>query len=178
MAGFFSPDNWYWKPFSYVGDAVILSGMWLITSLPIFTAGAATTALYDCVAHCVRGGERDIFSRYFQTFKRELKPAMASFFLWAVLLWAIFKGIQGISAFLPNTNAGVMAVAGLLFLLAVGTGVFAWVLPMLSRFTFSVADLNRMAIRVAFGHIFRTILLGLLTLAAVALCLKIGRAHV
>ena len=51
MAGFFSPDNWYWKPFSYVGDAVLLSGVWLITSLPIFTAGAATTALYDCVAH-------------------------------------------------------------------------------------------------------------------------------
>ena len=176
MAGFFSPDNWYWKPFSYVGDAVLLSGTWLITSLPIFTAGAATTALYDCVAHCVRGGERDLFSRYFSTFKRELKPSMVSFFLWALILWGINRAIRAVGILLPSTNAGVMAVAAMLFLLAVATGVFSWVLPLLSRFTFSAADLNRMAVRVAFGHIFRTILLGIITLGAVAVCLRTGFA--
>ena len=65
MAGFFSSENWYWKPFGYVGDAVLLSCTWVLTSVPVVTAGAATTALYDCVAHCVRGREKDIFSRYF-----------------------------------------------------------------------------------------------------------------
>ena len=176
MAGFFSPDNWYWKPFSYVGDAVLLSGMWLITSLPVVTAGAATTALYDCVAHCVRGGERDLFSRYFGTFKRELVPAMISFFLWALVLFGINRGIRGISGLLPDTNQGVMAVAALLFLQTVVVGIFAWVLPLLSRFTFSVVDLNRMAVRMALGHIVRTMAAGVVTMGAFLLCRRTGFA--
>ena len=121
--GFFSPDNWYWKPFGYVGDAVILSGMWLLGSIPVVTAGAATTALYDCVAHCVRGGEKDVLSRFLSTAKREWKQAFLSTLIWGGALGLGYRMIKAYAAGLPNTNAGVMAVTALLFLLTVGIGL-------------------------------------------------------
>ena len=172
MSGFFSPNNWYWKPFAYVADAVILSGLWLICCLPIFTAGAATTALYDCVAHCVRGPEKDVFGRFFRTLRQELVPSLITSLIWGVILGGGYQLIQVFAGTLQANNASVMLVAGLLFLLCILLGIFSWVLPLLSRFTFPVAALNLTAIRLACGHPFRTVLLGILTAAAVALCLR------
>lgn len=172
MSGFFSPDNWYWKPFAYVADALILSGMWLLGCLPIITAGASTTALYDTVAHCVKGPERDIFSRFFRTFRRELAPSALTELIWAVILGGAYQLIKLFAGTLESNNASVMLVAGLLFLLCIVLGIFTWVFPLLSRFTLPVVPLNLTAVRLACGHPFRTVLLGMLTAAALVLCLR------
>ena len=172
MASFFSPDNWYWKPFSHVADAVILSSLWTLSSIPLFTAGAATTALYDTVAHCVRGPEKDLFSRYFDTFKRELLPSFLSSALWAGILFLFYQGIKAAASVLPANNGSVLLVSGLFFLLSVVVGIFSWVLPLLSRFTFPLPALNITALRLACGHPFRTIVSGLCTVFAFSLCLR------
>ena len=172
MAGFFSSENWYWKPFGYVADAVILSCTWALFSIPLFTAGAATTALYDTVAHCIRGSEKDIFSRFFSTFKRELMPSMICSLIWALVLYGLYMGIRGCAGILPATNASVMIVAGLFFLYSVVVGIFSWVLPLLSRFTFSLGSLNKTAVKLACGHPFRTIASGIFTVLVFGLCLR------
>ena len=172
MAGFFSPDNWYWKPFSHVADSVILSCTWCLCSLPLFTAGAATAALYDTVAHCVRGGEKDLFARFFSTFRRELVPGFLSSALWAGSLFLCYRGIRLAAGLLPATNASVMVVAGLFFLLSLVAGIFSWVLPLLSRFTFSFGGLNVTAVRLACGHPLRTIASGIFTGLTFLLCLR------
>ena len=172
MAGFFSPDNWYWKPFSHVADAVILSCTWCLCSLPLFTAGAATAALYDTVAHCVRGGEKDLFSRFFSTLKRELISGFFSSALWAGILFLMYRGIRLAAGLLPATNASVMVISALFFLLSAVAGMASWVLPLLSRFTFSFGGLNLTAVRLACGHPFRTIASGLFTALSFALCLR------
>ena len=172
MAGFFSPDNWYWKPFSYVADAVILSSMWTLSSIPLFTCGAATTALYDTVAHCVRGREQDLFTRFFSTFRRELKPSFLVTLIWGSLLFLLYQGIRAVTASLSATNVSVMMVAGMLFVFSLAVGIFSWLLPTLSRFTFSLGTLNVTAVRLACGHPFRTIASGIFTVLACGLCLR------
>ena len=172
MAGFFSPDNWYWKPFSHAADAVILSCMWTLTSVPLFTCGAATTALYDTVAHCVRGREKDLFDRFFSTFKRELKPAFLISALWGCLLFILCQGIRAFTALLPATNGSVLLVCGMLFIFSLAVGIFSWVLPLQSRFTFSIGALNVTAVRLACGHPFRTVSSGVVTVLTVFLCLR------
>lgn len=55
------PNNWFWRNVARVGDLIGLSVCWMICSLPLFTAGAATVALYDATVHCVRREEgRDV----------------------------------------------------------------------------------------------------------------------
>ena len=82
----FNPDNWLWQPFSAVADVLILSCLWLICCIPILTAGAATAALYDCCARCIKDGDRALFSRFFRTFRRELLKSIPSVLLWAMIL--------------------------------------------------------------------------------------------
>lgn len=172
MAGFFSSENWYWKPFGHAADAVILSCMWSLGAIPLFTAGAATTALYDTVAHCVRGSEKDMFSRFFSTFKRELVPSMICSFLWAGIFLLFYQGIRFAAGLLPANNASVMLVAGLFFILSLVVGIFTWVLPLLSRFTFPIVPLNITAVKLACGHPFRTVLSGVFTVLTFYLCLR------
>ena len=69
---FFNSENWFWKGFGRLADYFILSFCWLLCSIPVVTIGTATIALYDAVAHCVRGREPDLAKRFFTTFKKEL----------------------------------------------------------------------------------------------------------
>lgn len=168
----FNPENWLWQPFGKVTDFLILSALWIFSSLPIVTVGSAMTALYDCSAHCVKNGDRGMLSRYFRTFKREFLPSTLSFLLWAVMIGGIFAFIRNFTATAdPNTFNLVIAYASVVILVLV-VGIAFWVFPLLSRFTFGIVDLNFTAIRLAIAHLPRTIALGVCTAATVWICLR------
>lgn len=59
----------------------ILSFLWLLTSLPIFTIGASTTAAYDCAFKIIRARDTSVFKDYFRSFRSNLKQATALFFI-------------------------------------------------------------------------------------------------
>ena len=46
MAEFFNLDNPIWRFMGKVFDMMVLTVLWVVTSLPVFTIGASTTALY------------------------------------------------------------------------------------------------------------------------------------
>ena len=104
----FDAESWLWKPFGYVADFLILSALWLLCSVPIVTAGAAFAALYDCCARCVLGGEQELLTRFFRTFRRELKLGSGSFLLWAAVLGG---GVLLISTFAANAAGTDLNVA-------------------------------------------------------------------
>ena len=167
---FFNPENGIWPFFAHVGDLVVLSLLWALCCLPLLTLGSATTALYDSVFHGLRCGEEDILGRYFRTFRKELKNGILSTLLWggiAALYYLILQLLQG-SGKDPVIRTGVTLFTLLppLFLL----GIFCWVFPLLSRFTFTTLALNITALRLSLGHILRSLLMALLALAAIMIC--------
>lgn len=168
----FNPDNWLWQPFGKVADLLILSALWIFSSLPIVTIGPAFTALYDCSAHCVKNDERGILSRYLRTFFRELLPSMLSFLFWAVVLGGIFSMIQSFTATAVSTTFNLIIAYAATILLILVAGIASWVFPLLSRFTFGIIDLNVTAIRLAITQLPRTLALGVCTSITVWLCLR------
>lgn len=168
----FNPENWIWQPFGKVADFLILSALWLFSSIPLVTVGAACTALYDCSSHCVKDGERDMFSRYFKTFRAELVPATVSTVLWAAVLGLLYWLIRSFTAVLEATTFNMVLSYGLLMILAFVAGVCSWVFPLLSRFTFNVSGLNVTALRLAMGHLPRTIALAAVNVAGGYLCVR------
>ena len=168
----FDAESWLWKPFGYVADFLILSAIWLLCSVPIVTAGAAFAALYDCCARCVLGGEQELLTRFFRTFRRELKLGSGSFLLWAAVLGG---GVLLISTFAANaagTDLNVALAYAMAALLLFLTGVPAWVFPLLSRFTFTLGSLQTTALRLSLAQLPRTIALGLLNAACGWLCFR------
>ena len=51
MASLFDPERPLWRGLGTLADVLVLSAMWFTASLPLFTLGASTTALYDAVSH-------------------------------------------------------------------------------------------------------------------------------
>lgn len=54
-------------------DMIVLSVLWVVFSLPVFTMGAASAALYHAVYHHVRKGEDYLFSSFWTAFKDNFK---------------------------------------------------------------------------------------------------------
>ena len=46
LSGFFNYDNPVWRFIGKFGDLIILNVLWFVCSIPIFTIGASTTAVY------------------------------------------------------------------------------------------------------------------------------------
>lgn len=165
----FDPDRLVWRGISSGMDLVYVSVLWLLCSIPVITIGAATTALYDTVVHCVRRREEGIVARFFNTFRAEFKTATLSWLMWlagiglcallAVYLLANGEGTQG---FLFRVN--------LVVALVVVIGSLVWVFPVLSRFTMGFGGLNLAAVKLVFSHLPATLVMGALTLLSGLAC--------
>lgn len=173
MARFFSNENWVWKPFGLVADILLLSCMWFLGAALLLPFGAVTAALYDCCARCVRGHDPRIFQRFWRTAKREFFPSLFSTILWGSVIAAGYALIKLYGNTVEATDVQVAVTSGLLFLLCAVAGIACWVLPVLSRFTFSFGTLQITAVKLAFSHPLRTIVMGVVTVAAGFLCLQL-----
>ncbi|MBP3728865.1 MAG: DUF624 domain-containing protein [Lachnospiraceae bacterium] len=171
MNRFFNPESGIWNAFGVVGELVMLSLLWGICCIPLLTIGASTTALYDSVVHVIRRQDDNLFNRFWGTFRRELKSGIASTLLWLVisgvlvLLFILLRDNTREEA-VRNTGLTLYAILVPFFLLC----VLCWVFPILSRFTFQTLALNATALRLAFGHILRSVLMALITLAGFLAC--------
>lgn len=85
----FNMDNPFFRMLSKMVDTVILSALWVIFSMPIFTMGAASTALYYTVHKTLRRNRGYIYSNFWNSFKDNFKQ---STIVWLILLaiYAIF----------------------------------------------------------------------------------------
>ena len=68
-------------------DIMALSVLWVVFSLPIFTMGAASTALYSAAYHHVRKGEDYLWNSFFSAFKENFKRS--------TLTWLVALAILG-----------------------------------------------------------------------------------
>ena len=87
FSSLFNPEAPFWRLMSSLVDLLALSLLWVFTSLPLITLGASTAALYDAAARCVRQGKSGALSRYFSTFRRELKQGALLSCLGPESLW-------------------------------------------------------------------------------------------
>lgn len=173
MNRFFNAENWLWKPFGYVADVLLLSCIWFLCSVPLITLGAATTALYDTVARCVRGNDNAMFSRFFRTFKQEFKTSTLSALAWAAVIGLGYGAVRVFGNSVAVTDGAVVVTVAALLLLVVVIGIGSWVFPLLSRFSFGFTGLNTTAVKLAVSQMPRTLALGVSTVLAAYLCLQL-----
>ena len=70
-----STDNPIMNFLTIVCDIVILHFLWSLTSLPILTIGASTTALYYTTMKCIRNGQGGVVKLFFKSFRENFKQA-------------------------------------------------------------------------------------------------------
>lgn len=170
---FFDPETDIWKLLGAVGDFLMLSLLWGVCCIPVITAGTATAALYDTAVHALRRKDDALLTRFFSTFRRELKSGILSTLLWIGVLGGEFLLYRGLASALPEGEGRSIALIFYLVLAGFFTlCALAWVFPTLSRFAMSTGSLNAAALRLAFGHILRSAALALLIGGSLLLSLR------
>ena len=100
-------DRPFWRFFSRLGDFFILTVYWVLTSWPVVTIGASTTALFYVCLKTRRGEEGKLWQMYKKSFLENLKQAT---FIWLLYIFiAVDVGIIGYTL----CRQGVLSAADL-----------------------------------------------------------------
>ena len=132
MRRIFDPNGQVMVFLRRVTDLIVLNLLWVVCSLPIFTAGAATSALYYVTLKMVRDEESMVAESFFRSFKENFKQAtgMTALFLGGGALLALEIWItmsMGGGQF--SALLGVFLVLTVVFL-----GVVLYSFPLQARF--------------------------------------------
>lgn len=92
MGRILDPENRFFQAVSWLSDLLGLSLLWIFLSLPLFTCGAASAALYDSVTDCVLPRRSGAFTRFFRVFRKSFKAAAVPSLIWAALAFAVWAG--------------------------------------------------------------------------------------
>ena len=82
----FNPENPLMRFLTKVFDCIALNVLWVVFSLPIFTIGAASTAVYTTIYHHIRLGEGYFWSSFLRAFKENFKRSTLA---WLPLLFML-----------------------------------------------------------------------------------------
>ena len=72
---FFNPENRFWAFMERVTDICVLSFFWFLFSIPVVTAGAATTALFQYTLRLTADEEGYVWKTFREGFKKNFGQA-------------------------------------------------------------------------------------------------------
>ena len=104
----FRYDSPFMRFMALVTNLMLLNLLWLVTSLPIITLGASTTAMYHVVFQYVTKQDDTLIKPFFKSFKENFKQA--------TLLW------------IPHGLIGLALVAEYSYLTVNGSGAIWWLI--------------------------------------------------
>ena len=169
MSKAFQPESGFMGGFSKAVDTVILGFLWLLCCIPVFTVGAASSALYYGFHKAIRQDRGYPLKTFFRAFRDNFKQATG---IWLMVL--VFLSLSGFTCYLLLLMLGRMPMAG--FMLSMGVVIMIvtlmWCLylfPYQSRFQNTWVNVMKNSILLMAANIPRSLLLLILFAAAVAL---------
>ncbi|MDD6572196.1 MAG: YesL family protein [Thermoflexaceae bacterium] len=166
MSRIFSLDSPLWMLLNKITDVIILSLLFIVTSIPIVTAGASLTALYYNMFRLADNTEGNIVRGYFQKFRENFKTAT---FVWLICL--VIGGMLAgdlyicIKMNIPAASflMAFFTMAGVIFM-----AIVTYLFPLLSYCNGSVRKIVFMAFMMSVKEIFRTVFLMFITIIMIA----------
>ena len=154
------PDSKIMQFISRITDIVVLNVMFLLTCLPVFSIGAANTALYDTVFRMDTEREGKLLSTYFHAFRKNFRQSTA---IWLGLL------LFGVATYVNMTRfSDIGGTLGyFLFLVSMLVAlvlvlIFSYVFPLLSQFRNSTRQTLVNALLLSVAHLPRSILIAVI----------------
>ena len=160
---FFSYESKFSQLLLKLCYACYLNLLWFVCSIPIFTIGASTTALYYASRKLVRGEENYIGRQFFHSVKENFKQATV---LWLILLGiGLFLGADGYIVYhLRASSTGTAAVLWTLIMaLLIAAGVvyvivLTQIFPLLASFSNTNLAMLKNSFLIGTHYLFATIM--------------------
>ena len=149
----FSPDSKFMEILGRITDLILLNILFLLTCLPIFTMGAAATALYAMCFRFMREEYRGIVKPYFQAFRDNFRQ---STLIWLLLLLVVGPGLYYFYV-LFSLDSLLRYLAFLFVLLALLSAMTAsYAFPWISQFENTTAQALKNALILCLSHLPRS----------------------
>ena len=145
-------------------DIFLLSALWFICCIPVFTIGASTTALYYAGVKGLRKNRGYVIQNFFHAFRRNFLPAILLWLFYGFLavvlyIWFMFAlaiNDPGLKFFMST----VYMFMGLIFL---SMGCYSF--PVLSRCSMKCRQIIRFSFGLMIRHFPSTLLMVLIVVA-------------
>ena len=151
MRRIFDMENPFWQGVGVIADMMLINLLTLLCSVPVFTMGAAFTAMNDVVIRIIRQEEGNLIRNYGSAFRKNLKKGsifgLMLIFAAALLYFDYLCSL----AYAPMFRYGIAALAILVLTLAIYT--FA----LLARYENSLMATIKNAAVLAVGYFPRTL---------------------
>jgi len=165
MRDFFSLDGQFYKIGSYVADIIILSLLWFLFSIPIITAGAATSALFYVTTRRIAGREGYITSDFWKGFTSSFKRATILWLIILVLFTVVVLNLLNLHA--VGRLATVVFGAQIIVLIQIAF-MSTFLFPMTARFDMTIRQTIKSSFLMANRHLLTSITSVVLLVALLA----------
>lgn len=171
MSNRYDPDNRFMSGFTKVVDTLVLSILWLVCSLPVFTLGAASAAVYYAFHKTIRQDRSYPVKEFFKAFRSNFKQATAAWMiLFAFIAASVFACFCLLKLWQSLPAAGVLLAMGtVMILFAVVWCIY--IFPYLSRFENTLLNAAKNSAILAISNLLWSVLLLIMLAAAVLLTL-------
>ncbi len=159
MQSLFAPDSKFMQAMSRLWDLVMLNILFLLTSLPIFTMGAASAALYTVCFRMDTDREEGLYRTYFSAFRQNFRQGTLLFLLFFIVIAAMLFNIA-----LFSMQPGILHFFTYLFLLllVVAALMYSCAFPLLSLFNNDNKTTLKNALALSVGYLPRFFLAAVL----------------
>lgn len=159
----FSYDSKFSQIMLKLSYGCYLNLLWFVCSLPVFTLGAATAALYDVTLRMARGEEPGLTRRFFQAFRENFRQATT---LWLILLgvgallgmdgyilYHLYKSTAGAAAIICTLGLALVIVAAICLVI-----VLLYIFPLVARVKNTNFAMVKNSFLIGIRYLFCTIL--------------------
>lgn len=170
MALNFNYDNKVMTTISTAADLIVLGLFWAITSIPIFTIGASTAALYYTINKSIRNRKGYAYREYWKAFRNNFKQGTLCFLIWFIIAAFLVGDVVIMRAALKaDSPLGVMYF----FFLVLCAAALAWgfyLFAYVARFECSVPEALKKTLIIMVANIGYSALLVVIFVALFLLC--------
>ena len=134
MGRIFDLDNPFFSAVSKILSVIGLNFLWLALCVPVFTAGASSTAFYYTIQKNIKNSRGYMFSDFMKSFKENFKQATG---IWMILLAILTVCFLDLAAVKTLIDGGRMpdGVQYFFYFFMILIGVYAiWAFACLARF--------------------------------------------
>ncbi len=147
----FRSDNLFSRFMNVLFDIILINALWIVCSLPLVTAGAATTGAYYAMAKSVRYKTGYTAGEFFHSFRNNFRQSLPMSIIFWLALAALGIDIWYVWINDSRQNSAIFMI--LVFILFLIAGVSIYVCPLLSRFEKKTLELVKLAAYIMFKYL-------------------------
>lgn len=147
--------------FTKICDLILLNVLWVMCSIPVFTAGASTTALYTVTLRMVSNEEGYITKDFFRAFKENFRQSTVVWIIFIVLGMILRLDVR-----IVDGVGGTLGIVGKLLFTLVSIVYFLEVLfvfPVIARFENTIENHMKNTLRIYMSQLPKALIIALLS---------------